>query len=56
MMYKPHLTTQFTFPDEGLHVLFDDAPSYLELSYTNGDYYNGIVNVRDQCSTKSPVL
>ena len=55
-MYKPHLTTQLTFPDESLHFLFDDVLGNLELCHTNGDHYDCIVNVMDQCSTKPPVL
>ena len=43
IMYKPHLTTQLTFPDESLHFLFDDVLGHLELCHTNGDHYDCIV-------------
>ena len=56
IMYKPHLNTQLTFPDESLHFLFDDVLGHLELCHTNGDHYDCIINVMDQCSTKPPVL
>lgn len=56
IMYKPHLTANLKFPDEELHFLFDDTLGHLELCHSNGNHYDCVINVMDQCPTKPPVL
>ena len=56
IMYKPHSLANLKFPDEELHFLFDNILSHLELCHTNGNHYNCIVNVMNQCSIKPPAL
>ena len=56
IMYKPHLIANLKFPDQDLHFLFDNILNHLEICHTNGNHYDCVINVMDQCSTKPPAL